>query len=195
MVGDNHWFDRLTRYLTQVARAVADLPSMRIDKLMDLDGLEIELAMGGSFVSPGGQEDDRPFIRLWDRFNMTHGTKLGTNPALQELRSWNTSGVSGHVHRDQIMRGPVAGLRREIWMSLGSGVIDEVAKYYVRGAGPSWSNAWGTVEMMNRSLQMTAVDVTDGVAMAHGWYYKAKGRLPKGVKATQKFWRKRYDLR
>lgn len=195
LVGDNHWFDRMTRYLTQVARALAGLDSLRIDKLMGLDELEVELAMGGSFVSPEGQEDKRPFIRLWDRFNMTHGTALGKFPANGELMSWGTSGVSGHVHRDQIVRGNVASLRDEQWMCLGSGVIDEVAKYYVKGAGPSWSRAWGVIEMMGGHLQMTSVDVTNRVAMAHGWYYKARPNLPyKGVEKVRDFWRKRYAL-
>lgn len=195
LVGDNHFFDRITRYLTQVARALAGLDSMKIDKLMGLDEFEIELAMGGSFVSPEGQEDLRPFIRLWDRFNMTHGTKLGPYPANGELMSWGTSGVSGHVHRDQILRGNVAALRDEQWMCLGSGVIDEVAKYYVKGAGPSWSRAWGVIEMMGGHLQMTSVDVSNRVAMAHGWYYKAKPGLPyKGIEKVRNFWRKRYSL-
>ena len=194
LVGDNHFFDRITRYLTQVAKPLAGLRSMRIDKLMDLDEFEVELAMGGSFVSPAGQEDNRPYIRLWDRFNMTHGTKLGKFPAMAELMSWATSGVSGHVHRDQIVRGPVAGLRREQWMCLGSGVIDEVAKYYVKGAGPSWSKAWGIIEMMGKELQFTSVDCTGGVAMAHGWYYKQKGKMPKGVEPTRNYWRKRFEL-
>ena len=195
LVGDNHFFDRLTRYLTQVSRALAGLRTLRIDKLMGLDELDVELAMGGSFVSPEGQEDQRPFIRLWDRFNMTHGTKLGKFPANGELMSWGTSGVSGHVHRDQIVRGNVASLRDEQWMCLGSGVIDEVAKYYVRGAGPSWSRAWGIIEMMGGHLQMTSVDVSNRVAMVHGWYYEAKKGLPyQGVERVRKFWRKRYGL-
>lgn len=194
LVGDNHFFDRLTRYLTQVSRELANLRTLKIDALMDLDGLEVELAMGGSFISPEGQEDNRPYIRLWDRFNMTHGTKLGKYPAGLELASWGTSGVSGHVHRDQIVRGPTPALRTEQWMSLGSGVIDQVARYYIKGAGPSWSRSWGIIEMCRGKLQFTSVDVTEGVAMAHGWVYQQKGRMPKGVEATRKFWLKRYGL-
>ena len=80
-------------------------------------------------------------------------------------------------------------------MSLGSGVIDACAKYYVRGPGPAWSRAWGTVEMMRSALQMTAVDVTDGVAMVHGWYYQADDtRLPSGVVDTRKFWLERWGI-
>lgn len=196
LVGDNHFFDRLTRYLTQVSRALAGLRSLRIDQLMGLGDLDIELAMGGSFVSPEGQEDKRPFIRLWDRFNMTHGTALGKFPAMGELMNWGTSGISGHVHRDQIIRGPVASLRDEQWMCLGSGVIDEVAKYYVKGAGPSWSRAWGIMEMMNGHIQFTSVDVSNRVAMAHGWYYTAAKSLPNsGVQKVRKFWGRRYGLK
>lgn len=196
LVGDNHFFDRLVRYLSQVARALANLRTLRIDKLMGLDELDIELAMGGAFISPEGQEDKRPFIRLWDRFNMTHGTKLGPYPAAGELRSWGTSGVSGHVHKDMIVPGGIPAQRFEKWMSLGSGVIDEVAKYYVKGPGTSWTRAWGIVEMCNGKLQMTSVDVSNGVAMAHGWAYKARPNLPKsGIKKVKQFWMKRYGLK
>jgi hypothetical protein len=196
LVGDNHFFDRMTRYLAQVSRALANLRTLKLDKLMDLDDLEIELAMGGSFISPDGQEDNRPFIRLWDRINMTHGTKLGKYPAAAELLSWGTSGVSGHVHRDQIIGGPVPALRREKWMSLGSGVIDEVAKYYIKGAGPAWTGAWGIAELMGRTTpQMTSVITTDGIAQAHGWVYKARPDLPRqGVETVREFWRERYGL-
>ncbi|KPJ74791.1 MAG: hypothetical protein AMS19_14855, partial [Gemmatimonas sp. SG8_23] len=84
LVGDNHFFDRLVRYLTQVAPALANLRSMRVDRLLGLDDLDIDLAMGGSWLSPDGQEDNRPFLRLWDRLNVTHGTKLGKYPAAAE---------------------------------------------------------------------------------------------------------------
>ena len=195
LVGDNHFFDRVVRYLTQVSPALAGLDCMKIDALMGIEEFDVELAMGGSFVSPAGQEDKRPYARLWDRFNMTHGTSTGKFPAMTELMNWGTSGVSGHVHKDQIIGGNSGSLRDEMWMCLGCGCIDEVAKYYVRGAGPSWRLGWGIVDMMRGHIQMTSVQVGNGVAMANGWHYEAKKGLPKsGVEKVRKFWTKRFGL-
>ncbi len=195
LVGDNHFFDRIVRYLTQVSPALAGLDCMKIDALMGIDEFEVELAMGGSFVSPKGQEDNRPFLRLWDKFNVTHGTATGKFPAMSELMSWGSSGVSGHVHKDQIIGGNVAAMRDFVWMCLGCGCIDEVAKYYVRGAGPSWRQGWGITDMMRGHIQHTAVQTGNGVAMANGWHYEAKKALPrKGVVKVRKFWEKRYSL-
>ena len=195
LVGDNHFFDRVVRYLTQVSPALAGLDCMKIDALMGIDEFEVELAMGGAFVSPAGQEDNRPFIRLWDKFNVTHGTATGKFPAMSELMSWGSSGVSGHVHKDQIIGGNVASMRDFIWMCLGCGCIDEVAKYYVRGAGPSWRQGWGITDMMRGHIQHTSVQTGNGVAMANGWHYEAKKGLPKaGVVNVRKFWEKRFGL-
>ena len=192
LVPDNHFWDRMVRYLSQVATANAGLRDMRIDQLLDLDALDVELAPSGSFLAPGS--DERPALRLYDRYLATHGTRLGAHPAHGELVGWGTSGVSGHVHRHQLAMGPTAGLREEQWMSLPGGVIDQVARYYVKGPEPAWSRGWGTVETCGRGLQMTPVVVDGGVAMAHGWHYTPKGTLPVGVEAVRKFWVERFKL-
>ena len=88
----NHFLDRMTRYLTQVARGLARLDSLRIDKILDLDGLDVELVQAGSFVSPKGTESQLPQRILWEHYLVTHGTRLGAHPAASELSSWGMSG-------------------------------------------------------------------------------------------------------
>lgn len=193
LVPDNHFWDRMVSYLTQVALGHTSLRSLRIDELLALDDLGVELAPSGSFLAPG--VDERPALRLYDRYLATHGTRLGAHPAHAELVGWGASGVSGHVHRHQLAMGPTAGLRMEQWMCLPGGVIEQVARYYVKGSGPAWSTGWGTVETCGRGLQMTPVVVEGGVAMAHGWHYTAGGvALPSGVEPVRKFWKERFRL-
>lgn len=192
LVPDNHFWDRMVSYLTQVAMGHTSLRSLRIDELLQLGELDVELSPSGSFLAPGG--DERPALRLYDRYLVTHGTKLGPHPATSELLGWGTSGVSGHVHRHQLVMGPTAGLRDEQWMCLPGGVIEQVARYYVRGSGPAWSTGWGTLETCGRSLQMTPVVVDGGVAMVHGWHYRTKGELPQGTEPVRKFWKERFEL-
>jgi hypothetical protein len=192
LVPDNHFWKRMVSYLTQVAPALANLRSMRIDELMDLQGLDVELAPSGSFLAPG--EDQRPALRLWDRLLVTHGTRLGAHPAHGELASWGQSGVSGHVHRHQLAMGATFALRDEQWMTLPGGVIDQAARHYVEGPNPAWSRGWGLVEVHGGALQLTPVPVQGGVAMAQGWRYEATGRLPEGLQETREFWRKRWGI-
>jgi hypothetical protein len=193
LVPDNHFWDRMVSYLTQVSVGHTNLRCLRIDDLLQLDELDVELAPSGSFLAPGS--DERPALRLYDRYLATHGTRLGAHPSYHELVGWGTSGVSGHVHRHQLTMGPTAGLREEQWMCLPGGVIDQVARYYVKGPGPAWSRGWGTVETCGRGLQMTPVVVDGGVAMVHGWHYTAgRETLPEGVEAVRAFWRKRWSL-
>lgn len=191
LVPDNHFWDRMVSYLTQVAPALAGLRNLRIDQLLDLEDLEVELAPSGSFLAPG--EDQRPALRIWERLVVTHGTRLGAHPAAAELAAWTSSGVSGHVHRHQLAMGP-GGLRDEQWMCLPGGVIDQAAAYYVKGPVPAWSRGWGIIESFRGALQLTPVPVQGGVAMAHGWRYVTEPDLPQGLQAVRRYWRERFRL-
>lgn len=193
-IPSNHWTDRMVRYLTQVAPALSNLRTLRFDKIIDLNGLEIEIVQGGTFLSPKGQEDDLPRKRMWDRFTATHGSRVGKYHAAMELLEWSDSGVSGHVHKDQVFRGPTGGLRNHVWMSVGGGVIDECAKYYVKGNNPAWSRGFGVIELGSRTIQMTPAVTTHGELIVNGFRYEEKGRLPQGVEAVRAYWTKRFNL-
>lgn len=192
LVPDNHFWDRMVSYLTQVAPALANLRDLRIDKLMDLEGLEVELAPSGSFLAPG--ENRRPALRLWNRMLVTHGTKLGPHPAHLELRAWGESGLSGHVHRHQLAMGDTFATRDEQWMCLPGGICDHGARHYVKGPNPAWSRGWGIAEVNGRALQLTPVPIQEGVALAHGWAYRVPTGLPDGLEETRTFWKDRWSL-
>lgn len=191
LVPDNHFWDRLVSYLTQSAPALANLRSMRIDQLLDLRELEVELAPSGSWLAPGA--DKRPAFRLWDRLLVTHGTRLGAHPAYAELAAWGQSGVSGHVHRHQLAMGGTPATRGEQWMCLPGGVIDQAARHYVKGPEPAWSRGWGVVESCGRALRLTPVAVDDH-AMADGWCMERPKGLPEGLEDVRAYWRKRWSL-
>lgn len=191
----NHFMPRLVRFLTQHAKTLSSLRTLRMDRILDFEGLDIEIVQPGTFLSPRGQEDKRPAIKLWDRLVTTHGTVTAKNQASGELLQWGASGWSGHLHRHQLAMPHAAGLRRFQWLSCPGGTTDDAAKYYVKGNSPAWSRGWAIAESMGKTaLQLTPVITTEGMCMANGFYYEAKGRLPKGVVPVRKFWEKRWGL-
>ena len=193
-IESNHFMPRFVRFLTQHAKALGSLRTLRMDKILDFDGLDIEIVQPGTFLSPKGQEDKRPAIKLWDRLVSTHGTIVSKHQAQGELLHWGASGWSGHCHRDQIALSPSAGLRRERWLSCPGATIDEAAKYYVKGNSPAWSRGFAIAEMMGGALQLTPAITTEGACMVNGFYYQAKRKLPTGVEPVRKFWERRWGL-
>jgi len=190
----NHFMPRLVRFLTQHAQTLGSMRTLRMDRILDFEGLDIEIVQPGTFLSPKGQEDARPAIKLWDRLVSTHGTIISKHQAQGELLHWGSSGWSGHCHRDQMALAPAAGLRLERWLSCPGGTIDEAAKYYVRGNVPAWSRGFAIAEQMGRGIQLTPAITTEGVCMVNGWYYQQDRRLPVGVDAVRKFWMQRWNL-
>lgn len=193
-IESNHFMPRLVRYLTQHASALSGMRALRMDNILDFDGIGVEIVQPGTFLSPKGQEDMRPSIMLWNRLRCTHGTIVSKTQALAELLHWGSDGWSGHCHRDQMAIGSAAGLRRLRWLSCPGGTIDEVGKYYVQGNYPAWSRGFAVAEMMGKGLQLTPAITTDGVCMVNGFYYEQKGKLPIGVKPVRQFWEKRWRL-
>jgi hypothetical protein len=191
----NHFMPRFVRYLTQHCKTLGSMRTLRMDKILDFDGLDVEIVQPGTFLSPKGQEDARPAIKLWDRITSTHGTIVNKTQATSELLHWGSDGWSGHCHRDQMAIGPSAGLKRFRWLSCPGATIDQAAKYYVQGNVPAWSRGFAIAEMMGKGLQLTPAITTEGVCMVNGFYYSAEGmKLPTGVQPVRKFWEKRWNL-
>ncbi len=190
----NHFMPRFVRFLTQHAKTLSSMRTLRMDRILEFDDLDIEIVQSGTFLSPKGQEDKRPMIKLWDKLASTHGTIVSKHQAHGELLHWGMSGWTGHCHRDQMSIGTAAGLKRFRWLSCPGATIDEAAKYYVKGNVPAWSRGFAVAESMGKGLQLTPAITTDGVCMVNGWYYEQKGRLPTGVAAVRKFWEKRWSL-
>lgn len=190
----NHFMPRFVRFLTQHAKTLGSMRTLRMDKILDFDGLDIEIVQPGTFLSPRGQEDRRPMLPLWGELACTHGTIVSKHQAMGELLHWGMSGWSGHCHRDQMEIGPAAGLRKFRWLSCPGATIDEAAKYYVKGNVPAWSRGFAIAEKMGKGLQLTPAITTDGVCMVNGFYYESKEKFPTGVLPVRKFWEKRWGL-
>tara|TARA_R110002153_G_scaffold9324_1_gene38593 strand:+ start:478 stop:1830 length:1353 start_codon:yes stop_codon:yes gene_type:complete len=201
MIPDNHWTDRIVRYMTQISSALSGVRSMRIDKLMGLEESGAEIVHRGSFLAPKGHEADVGRKTLWGQLQLTHGTKTGRFPAMAELMDWvdlglpkgaHGLGLSGHVHRRQQVIGPNSGLRRMSWVSTHCACTDYGALYFVKGNAPAWSRGFEIVDKGAKAIQSVGVDTTSGEAFAHGWRYEAKKGLPKAPNAVKKWWLKRY---
>lgn len=192
-VASNHFTDRVVRHLTNVDPALASLRSMRFDKLIDLGGLDVEICMGGSFLAPEGEKDGLGHKFLWGKkLVMTHGTRLGKYPADKELDAWQTNGISGHVHRAQIVRGSTNATRHLTWACNPAGCADACARYYVQSPGPAWQRGFTVVNKGRKSLQFLTVDTTSNEAICEGWAFTTRKKLPSGVEALPKWWAKYY---
>ena len=195
-IASNHWTDRMVRHLTQVDPVLSGLRSMRFDQLVPYDEIGMECHMGGSFLAPEGQEEGEGSVRLWDNLLvLTHGTRVGKYPAEAELNVWGTNGVSGHVHRGQIMKGSTNATRHLTWACSPAGVADACAKYYVKSPGPAWQRGFTVINKGRKSLQFTTADTTQNECYVDGFYYDAsKRKHPTGVDELKKYWLRRYKL-
>lgn len=141
--GGNHGIDRIAMYLTQVARDLSGLRSLRFDKLMELDGLNVQLAQGGTIASPDGTEDDKRGLLLYDSYRIHHGTLLGQAPAVAELRAAGRSGQSGHSHRAQLAYGITEAVEGLSWMCTPAGCTELAARAYMKGTITGWQRGFG----------------------------------------------------
>jgi len=173
----NHGLDRLASYLTQVAPGLAGLNSMRIDRLLGLDDLDIKLAQGGSFVSPEGQELERPGCKVKPYYIATHGTALGQTPFMTELRATGISGTSGHVHRAGMAYGTTEAMGVTSWMSTPSAVVEECARSYIKSRSIAWQAGWGVAYLDDYSerVHQYPVVVNDGFAACEGLVFRDPG--------------------
>lgn len=173
----NHGLDRLAAYLTQVAPGLAGLDCMRMDKLLGLDDLGIKLAQGGSFVSPKGQEGDRPGCLVKPYYIATHGTALGQTPFMTELRATGISGCSGHVHRAGMAYGTTEAMGTTSWMSTPSAVVEACARSYMKSRSIAWQAGWGVAYLDDKSerVHQYPVVVNDGFAACEGLVFRDPG--------------------
>lgn len=141
--GGNHGVDRWAMYLTQVAPALANLDSLRIDKLMGLDEYDVKLMQGGTIASPKGQEHDEQGFLMFGFYRPHHGTKLGKNPAAAELAACGRSGQSGHVHRADMAFGCTERDKGLSWMCTPMGCTELAARAYIKSPNKGWQKGFG----------------------------------------------------
>jgi UDP-2,3-diacylglucosamine pyrophosphatase LpxH len=170
--GGNHGIDRLARYLTQEAQEFSKLRSMRFDKLVELEGLDVTLAHGGTIASPKGEENDRMGVLLHGFYRIHHGTKLGKNPALAELEVAARSGTSGHCHRAMMAYGSTEAFQGMSWMSTPSACTELAARSYIKGA-TGWQRGFGVVHLLpGEKVHQYPVITDGGVAVVEGHIYE-----------------------
>lgn len=169
----NHGLDRIAKYLTQVAPAFSNLRTLRFDKLADLDGLNVQLAQGGTIASPEGQEDTPAGMLLYGCYRVHHGTKLGAVPAVQELRAAGRSGQSGHVHRGSVIFGTNEADCTQTWMTLPMGCDERAGRAYIKGLTAGWQKGFGIAFILPGGRVHHYPVVTDGgIAVVEGYGYR-----------------------
>jgi hypothetical protein len=140
----NHGLDRWANFFTQTdARLIADLPSLRVDELFGLKDYNVLLPQGGSHMSPVGTETQKQGMLLHGFYRVHHGTRLGQNPAMMELRDAGRSGQSGHVHRAQLYFGTTERERGMSWMVTPMGCTPEAGAAYMKGTNDGWQTGFG----------------------------------------------------
>ncbi len=175
----NHGLDRIASYLTQVAPALANLNSMRFDKLLDLAGLNVRLAQGGTIASPKEQEQHKMGLLLYGFYRIHHGTKLGQTPSLSELRSAGYSGQSGHVHRAGLSFGTTERQKALSWMSTPMGGTERAARAYVKDPNAGWQKGFGACWLYPNGKVHQYPVITDGdVCYVEGYEYRRIPDLP-----------------
>ncbi len=141
--GNHDLGDRLVRYLTHVAPALAGLDELRVDRLMGLEEFDVRLFHGGGILAPAGTEDAKPGFLLFGQYRVHHGTSLGADPARTELRNAGRSGQSGHVHRASLAFGTTERDEALSWMTTPMGARHEVGRSYMRGTNTGWQRGFG----------------------------------------------------
>lgn len=178
--GGNHDVDRIASYLTHSARALANLRTMRFDRLLELEGLNVRLACGGTIGSPLAQEDEPRGMLLFGSYRVFHGEALGRTPAVSELESAGRSGQSGHVHRAQLFYGSTEATSSFSWMCTPCSCTDRAARAYISSTSTGWQRGFGVAHLFPDGRVHQYPVVTDGGrATVEGYtYVESKKETP-----------------
>lgn len=171
----NHGLDRWARYLTQIAPELANLRTLRIDQLMGLQEFNVTLAQGGSHMSPVGEEDDKAGLLLFDFYRIHHGTRLGMNPAMGELRDAGRSGQSGHVHRAGLAFGTSERDQALSWMATPMGCTPLAGRTYMKGTNYGWQMGFGVCFLSGSGVHQYPVVVDGNRCHIEGFIYEDTG--------------------
>lgn len=175
----NHGLDRIASYLTQVAPALANLRTLKFDKLVDLEGLDVELAQGGTIASPDGTEADPAGRLLHGFYRIHHGTYLGQHPASSELKAAGRSGQSGHVHRAHLVFGSTEADRTLSWLSTPMGCLPVAGRSYMKGICTGWQRGFGVAFLhAGGTARQYPVLTDDDVCIVEGFVYERAKGLP-----------------
>jgi hypothetical protein len=197
LVESNHGPEvRMVKYLTQKGRGICSLRGIELSNLLELDDLPLQLAFRRGFLTRRNVTNSAA-VRLWGKIAGTHGTFVGPTAQMKELEHWGMSGMSGHLHGAAMTFGKKAALRDMVWSTSPGATIDEVARYYIPGNGPSWQTGWQIAELFRGQVRIHHAIVRDGAVSVNGWRWQWKGKkpLPTTKEDTMAFWVDRYKIK
>ena len=172
--GGNHGIDRLAMYLTQVAKELAGLRTLRFDVLAGLNDLDVQLAQGGTIASPYGTENDKRGMLLYGFYRIHHGTLLGQNPAGSELKAAGRSGQSGHAHRAGLAFGTTEASDALCWMTTPCACTEHAARAYIKGVNTGWQKGFGIAFLFpDQTVHQYPVITDGGRATFEGYTFEA----------------------
>lgn len=132
---------RLVRYIADTAPELADLRSLRWDRLTGVEDMGWEMVFGGNWLAPMQKDRTENVRRTWkvlhDCFVVAHGRSIAKNAMDAEISRYGMSGTSGHTHRPGVWTMPTLAGKNLCWTSTGMMAGAAVGKDYV--AAPS---AW-----------------------------------------------------
>lgn len=174
-IGNHEW--RLFNFLCNQAPGLASLDAMQFDQLFELDKYRINLVARKSFLNAKKGQDFENYKVYGGSFVVTHGTAVGGNPALAELKKWGMSGASGHVHRyqTQTMRD-LSGAKS--WTSLGCMCALKSGEEYIPDL-VRWTQGFLIAHIFDSKVVSEYIDLTQGVAVVGGVYYFKKEKSGK----------------
>ena len=102
----NHDYRIPLQLLNGNAYEFGDLDELTLRALLHLDDYGIEYTVGRSLVGRG-------------RVAVTHGSRYGMHPSINELRDEGRSGAAGHAHKTQTYVSTFPGARPLVWINIG----------------------------------------------------------------------------
>jgi predicted phosphodiesterase len=148
--------ERLKKYLWSVAKELANLKELSIDRLLGLKELNI-------LYEDKGRLEHRGLI-------IKHGSvvrKYSGYSARAEFEKTGRSGVSGHTHRANVYYQNNDG-GEYAWMECGC--MCRKDQEYMEGEIPNWQRGWGVGYFKNNAnrFSLDFVPFADGKAMYQG---------------------------
>lgn len=172
-IGNHEW--RLFKYLAGEATGLSSLRCLQFNELLELDQYQINLVAKKSFLTK--KESAIKNYKVYkDLYVLTHGTSIAKLPAMIELKKYNLSGASGHVHRHQVyFERDLSG--EKAWTSMGCMCRLESGEEYIHDI-VTWNQGFEIAHINTRLKKVVKeyVHINDGFAIVGGVYYTDKKR-------------------
>jgi hypothetical protein len=171
-IGNHEW--RLFRYLCDHATGLSSLRALQFATLFQLDKYKINLVARNSLVNMKKEKDAQNFKIYGGCYVLTHGRATGSNTAGKELKKYNMSGSSGHIHQySSVSTRDLHGPKN--WTSMGCMCVIESGGEYIPDL-ITWNQGFeiAHINTKTKSVLKEYVHCIDGEAMVGGVYYSSK---------------------